>query len=59
MSDFIIFIIGFGLGLIGSGMLLIVLVYFQNGFKEDINNKAKKIFNEDKQNDNTQQYNKR
>jgi len=48
MSNIIIFIVGFGLGMIISGILLIILVYFQNGFKEEINNKANKIFKEDK-----------
>jgi|TARA_R110001592_G_scaffold9025_3_gene48470 hypothetical protein len=42
------FIIGFAIGMIASGMLLIILVHFQKGFKEDINEKAKKIFNEEK-----------
>ena len=42
------FIIGFAIGMIASGMLLIILVHFQKGFKEDINEKAKKVFNEEK-----------
>ena len=42
------FIIGFAIGMIASGMLLIILVHFQDGFRKDISDKAKEIFEEDK-----------